>query len=116
MGHKESDTTLRLNSNNKSYPRVFGLNTASAVVKNLPAKARDRRDTGSFPGLERSPGIRNGYSLQYFLPGKFHGQRSLVGYNPWGLKESDNTERAHAHTHRGNQYRPAADASPVSVK
>ena len=26
------------------------------------------------------------------LPGKFHGQRSLVGYNPWGCKESDTTE------------------------
>ena len=28
-----------------------------------------------------------------FLPGKFHGQRSLVGYSPWGHKESDMTER-----------------------
>ena len=27
-----------------------------------------------------------------FLPGEFHGQRSLVGYSPWGLKESDMTE------------------------
>ena len=26
-----------------------------------------------------------------FLPGKSHGQRSLVGYNPWGHKESDTT-------------------------
>ena len=23
-----------------------------------------------------------------FLPGKFHGQRSLVGYGPWGHKKS----------------------------
>ena len=28
-----------------------------------------------------------------FLPGEFHGQRSLVGYSPWGQKESDMTER-----------------------
>ena len=28
-----------------------------------------------------------------FLPGKFHGQRSLVGYSPWGLKELDTTEQ-----------------------
>ena len=28
-----------------------------------------------------------------FLPGKFHGQRSLVGYSPWGHKESDTTEQ-----------------------
>ena len=28
-----------------------------------------------------------------FLPGKFHEQRSLIGYSPWGRKESDTTER-----------------------
>ena len=26
------------------------------------------------------------------LPGKFHRERSLAGYSPWGLKESDMTE------------------------
>jgi len=30
-----------------------------------------------------------------FLPGKFHGQRSLVGCSPWGLKELDTTEHTH---------------------
>ena len=34
------------------------------------------------------------------LPGESHGQRSPVGYSPWGLKESDTTEPlTHAHTH-----------------
>ena len=32
------------------------------------------------------------------LPGKFHGQRSLVGYSPWGHQESDMTEHTHTHT------------------
>ena len=37
------------------------------------------------------------------LPGKSHGQRSLVGYTPWGHKESDMTERlTHTHTHTHN--------------
>ena len=27
-----------------------------------------------------------------FLPGEFHGQRSLTDYSPWGHKESDTTE------------------------
>ena len=27
-----------------------------------------------------------------FLPGKFYGQKSLVGYSPWGRKESDTTD------------------------
>ena len=31
------------------------------------------------------------------LPGKSHGQRSLVGCSPWGCKESDTTERLHFH-------------------
>ena len=34
-----------------------------------------------------------------FLPGKSHGWRSLVGYCPWGRKESDTTERLHYHCH-----------------
>ena len=32
------------------------------------------------------------------LAGKFHGQRSLVGYNPWGFKESDTTEHTCTYT------------------
>ena len=31
-------------------------------------------------------------STPVFLPRESHGQRSLVGYNPWGCKESDMTE------------------------
>ena len=31
------------------------------------------------------------------LPGKSHGQRSLVGCSPWGRSESDTTERLHFH-------------------
>ena len=33
-----------------------------------------------------------------FLPGESQGGRSLVGYSPRGLKESDSTERLHTHT------------------
>ena len=33
-----------------------------------------------------------------FLPGKSHGWRNLVGYSPWGHKESDTTERLHFFT------------------
>jgi len=64
-------------------------------VKNLPAMQEMQADTGSIPRLGRSPGGGHGNLLQYFLPGKFHGQRSLVGYSPCGLKESDMTEHAH---------------------
>ena len=32
-------------------------------------------------------------TIPVFLPGEFHGQRSLVGYSPWGCKELDMTEQ-----------------------
>ena len=38
---------------------------AELVVKNPPANAGDRRDTGSTPGLGRSPGGEHGNPLQY---------------------------------------------------
>ena len=52
-------------------------------------------DPGSIPGLGRFPWRRKWQSTPVLLPGKSHGQRSLVGYSPWGLKESDTTERLH---------------------
>ena len=77
-------------------------------------------DLGSIPGSGRSPEEGNGNPLQYswpppekkrgskkffwrrkwqstaiLLPRKVHGWRSLVGYSPWGCKESDTTEQLH---------------------
>ena len=37
-----------------------------SAVKNPPANVGDARDAGSFPGLERFPGVQNGNLLQYF--------------------------------------------------
>ena len=45
------------------------------------------------PGLERSPGGWQWQPTPVFLPGEFHGQRSLAGYHPWSHKESDTTKR-----------------------
>ena len=62
------------------------------VVKNLPDNAGDVRDAGSIPPSERSPG--GGQPVPVFLPGEFHGQRSLVCYSLEGHKELDTTEVA----------------------
>ena len=44
------------------------------------------------PGLGRSPGEGNGWlPTPVFFPGEFHGQRSLLGYSPWGHNELDRT-------------------------
>ena len=49
-------------------------------------------DLGSIPGLGRSPGGGHGNPLHCSCLENLHGQRSLVGYSPWGHKESDMTE------------------------
>ena len=40
---------------------------------------------------------RRWHPTPVLLPGKSHGQRSLVGCSPWGRKESDMTEQLHFH-------------------
>ena len=45
------------------------------------------------------PQRRQWHPTPVLLPGKSHGQRSLVGYSPWGRKESDTTEQLHFLTH-----------------
>ena len=54
------------------------------VVKNLPASVGDM---DSIPGSGRSPPWRRKWQPTHvFLPKDSHGQRSLVGYSPWGHK------------------------------
>ena len=48
---------------------------------------------GFDPWVGKIPWRRKWQSTPVQLPGKSHGQRSLVGYSPWGCKESDTTER-----------------------
>ena len=75
-----------------------------SVVKNPHTNAGDTGEEGLIPGWGRAPGGKNGNPLQYYCLEKFYGQKSLVGYSPWGDKESDTTEHAHiglSHTGRG---------------
>ena len=63
------------------------------MVKNPPAKWET---WVKYLGWEDPQ--EKGNPLQYCLENP-HGQRSLVGYSPWGLKESDTTEQLNtAHT------------------
>ena len=45
------------------------------------------------PWVRKIPWRKKWQPTSVLLPGKFHGQRSLVGYSPWGGKELDTTER-----------------------
>ena len=61
------------------------------VVKNLPDNAGDKRCRFDSQ-VRKSPWRRTWQPAPVFLPGEFHGQRNLVDYSSWGLKESDMTE------------------------
>ena len=67
---------------------IIWASQVALVVKNPPARFD--------PWVRKIPWRREWIPTPVFLPGKVHGQRSLVGYRPWGRKESDTTE----HTHR----------------
>ena len=62
----------------------------------VKASASSAGDLGSIPGFnpweEKIPWRREWQPTPVFLPGESHGWRSLIGYSPWGLKESDTTE------------------------
>ena len=49
--------------------------------------------------VRKIPWKRKWKPTPVFLPGKSHGQRSLVGYSPWGRRESDTTEQLNHHHH-----------------
>ena len=71
--------------------------TQVAVGLGLPwwlrgkASACNAGDPGLIPGSGRSPGEGNGNPLQYCS------LENSVGYNPWGRKESDTSDRLHFH-------------------
>ena len=48
------------------------------------------------------PWRREQQPIPVFLPGEFHGQRSLAGYSPWGRIESDATDRI-THTRQNTE-------------
>ena len=59
------------------------------MAKNLPAMWETQvQSLGQEDPLEKDMQL-----TPVFLSGEFRGQRSLVGYSPWGHKESDTTEQ-----------------------
>ena len=66
---------------NEGFPR-------GSVVKNPPAK-QEMQEMGVWSLGWEDPLEKGMATPPVLLPGKSHGQRSLVGYSPWGRKESD---------------------------
>ena len=60
------------------------------------------------PWVGKIPWSRKWQPIPVFLPGKAHGQRSQMGYSPWGCKVLDMTEHACVHTHTHTHTHPPA--------
>ena len=70
------------------------------MVKCLPATPTcqcRRHRSDPWVGVGKIPWRRKWQPTPVLLPGKFHELRTLVGYSPWGRKESDMTEQLHFH-------------------
>ena len=67
--------------------------------KESVCNARDTEDLDFDPWVRKIPWRRKWQPTPVFLPGKFHGQRSLAGYGPWSCKQWDRTEELSTQTH-----------------
>ena len=67
--------------------------------KESTCQCRRCREHGFDPWVTKIPWSRKWEPTPVFLPVKFHGQRSLVGYSPWGCQEWDMTEQLSTHIH-----------------
>ena len=88
QGLKELDKTERLSKAQPSMNDIIKVLVAQ-MVKNPVQCGRPGFD----PWVGKIPWRRKWQPTPVFLPGEYHGQRSLAGYIPWGLKESHMTER-----------------------
>ena len=77
--------------NYRSFHAILGI-PGGSVVKLSAYQCRRWRKCWFDPWVGKIPGRRKGQLTPVFLLGKSHGQRSLVGYGPCGLKELDTTE------------------------
>ena len=67
---------------------IIGTSLVAQIVKNLPAMQEIWVQSLS----QEDPLKREWLPTPVFLPAEFQGQKSFVGYSPWGRKESDMTE------------------------
>ena len=79
-----------------------------AQVVRAVLQCRRHRRRGLHPWVGKVPWRRAWRPTLVFLPGESHGQRSLAGCSPWGVKESDTTERLSTHSHKKNEMTPSA--------
>ena len=83
--------------------QYLGASQVALVVKNQPANAGRCKRCQFDPWVRKILWRRAWQPTLLFLPGESHEQRNLVGYSPWGRKESNVIEVTwHTHTQTYN--------------
>ena len=80
----------------------FGMCIGGPIGKELACQCRRHKRRGFNPWVRKIPWRKAWQTTPVFLPGESYGQRSLVGYSPWGRKESYMTEWLSSQTGRDN--------------
>ena len=80
------------------WAAVYGVAQSRTRLKRLSSSSSSMqyRRPGFDPWVRKIPWRKKWQPTPAFLPGESHGQRSLVGYSPWGHKELDTTEWLHS--------------------
>ena len=83
---------------------LLGFNDLSTPILGLPSWRSGKESACQcmrckrcrfYPRVRKIPWRRKQQPTPVYLPEKFHGQRNLAGYSPWGCKQLDMTEHAH---------------------
>ena len=102
-----SGTLFETDSHSLGFPR-------DASGKESACQCRRSKRCVFDPWVRKVPWRRTGQLTSVFLPGESHGQRSPVGYSPWGCKELDMTE--HTHTFIVDASLPCSTGVPQQLK
>ena len=101
LPNSRSNCTILYPLQHISYHSTYITSHMGLVIKNSLANVGDTRDARLIPGPE-DPLEKEMATHSSILAGKSQGQRSLVGYSPWGCKELDTTE--HSALYKSSSY------------
>ena len=90
-------------SRSPNFPQLFSVRFKEASFKcgcsgeESACPCRGSRRCGFNPQVRKIPQRKKWQPTPVYLPEKSHGERSLVGYRPWGRREWDTAERLSSH-------------------
>ena len=124
---KDKKDVPHLHSKNDRWqgPGTWVVGILAILVVGLPrwhsgkeptCQCRRHKRWGFDPWVGKIPWSRKWHPTLVSLPGKFHGQRRLVGFSPWGCEELDATEQLSTHSLGGSCCHHTRPAFPFLTR